>query len=323
MPAAPKITILIPFLNEEEGIDALVARLSSFFAQRPGLDAEVIFIDDGSTDKSVALLHKANHSGYQARILRLSRNYGSHAALRAGIQHARGEWIGFLYADLQDPPELAEQLINKGRADGLDVVWGTRSNLPTGTFERWFSRRYAGLMKKYVSPKFPANGFDIVFFTRKVQAVMNANVEANSSIFLQILTQGFRQGTVYYEKAPRKAGKSKWTLSKKIKLLVDSFVAFSFAPIRYVTLMGFLMSFAGMAYGLYLLIRKLAVNDLESGWPSLISILMLGFGLTNISLGIVAEYLWRTLDAARSRPVYIVDEVIDLCGNAHEDASSQ
>jgi dolichol-phosphate mannosyltransferase len=138
---------------------------------------------------------------------------------------------------------------------------------------------------------------------------VNKNVEANSSIFLQILGLGFRQESISYKKRERQTGVSKWTLSKKIKLFIDSFVAFSYAPIRFVTIVGIIFFIVGMIWTLYIVIRKIFFQDLAAGWPALMSILMIGFGITNISLGIIAEYLWRTLDASRKRQVYIIDEI--------------
>src|SRR5207249_9125850 len=132
------------------------------------------------------------------------------------------------------------------------------------------------------------------------------------SILLQLLSFGIPFDTLYYEKKDRHSGKSKWSTSKKIKLLVDSFVAFSYAPIRFVTLLGFGFFFFGFAFMAYIICRKLFVGDPITGWPSLVSILMLGFGVTNISLGIIAEYLWRTLDEARKRPIFIIDEVVEI-----------
>jgi dolichol-phosphate mannosyltransferase len=117
---------------------------------------------------------------------------------------------------------------------------------------------------------------------------------------------------VEYQKVARSAGTSKWTLPKKIKLVIDSFVAFSFAPIRLVSLLGILFLIGGMCWTAYIIYRKLVHNDLAAGWPALMSILMIGFGITNISLGIISEYLWRTLDASRRRPVYVIDEVVDI-----------
>ena len=167
-------------------------------------------------------------------------------------------------------------------------------------------------MQKYAVPNFPKNGFDIVMFSRRVQDCLNNNIEGNSSLFIQILSLGFKQSAVTYYKKARLVGKSKWTVSKKIKLLIDSFVAFSFAPIRLVSLIGVVFFVLGIVWTGYIVFRKLVFNDLASGWPALMSILMVGFGITNISLGIIAEYLWRTLDASRKRPVFVIEEVADL-----------
>src|SRR6185503_16883248 len=151
----------------------------------------------------------------------------------------------------------------------------------------------------------------------KVAAEVNKNVEANSSIFLQILGMGFRQTSITYKKRERKTGVSKWTLSKKIKLFIDSFVAFSYAPIRFVTIVGIIFFFVGVLWSAYIVFRKIAFDDLKAGWPAMMSILMIGFGVTNISLGIIAEYLWRTLDASRKRQVFIIDDIKEL--NRTED----
>jgi dolichol-phosphate mannosyltransferase len=197
-------------------------------------------------------------------------------------------------------------------AEGFDIVWATREETQAGPFEGAVSRQYARLMQRFVNPRFPEQGFDVVLFGRRVQQQLNANVEANSSLFLQILNLGFRQSSVGYRKEARKAGRSKWTLGKKIKLLIDSFVAFSYAPIRFVTLVGFAFFFVGLGWTVYISARELLWGDLAPGWPMLTSILLLGFGITNISLGILAEYLWRTLDASRHRPVYILESVEEI-----------
>ena len=151
-----------------------------------------------------------------------------------------------------------------------------------------------------------------VLFNQKVRNELNKNIENNSSIFLQILTMGFQQATIDYNKIPRTGGKSKWTFSKKMKLLIDSFVGFSYVPIRLVSIIGMLMFISGILWSGYIIARKLITNDLASGWTMLLSTLLLGFGVTNIALGVIAEYLWRTLDASRKRPVFIIDEIIEL-----------
>ena len=167
-------------------------------------------------------------------------------------------------------------------------------------------------MIKFVDYNYPKKGFDVVFFNHKIIKALNNEIEKNSSLFLQILSLGFKQDFIEYDKVERKHGKSKWTINKKIKLLVDSFVAFSFAPIRLVTIVGITLFAGGVLFSFYLLVRKILFHDLVSGWTMLMTTLSLGFGITNISLGIIAEYLWRTFDAARGRPAFIIDEIIDL-----------
>jgi dolichol-phosphate mannosyltransferase len=304
------ITIIVPFLNEQENIPLLASALNEFMQQHQEYRMEVILVNDGSTDNSVQTILQAGFPR-DSRLISFSQNYGSHAALRAGILHARGNWITFLYADLQDPIENIISMMKKA-ADGLDIVWAHRAGTQNSFFERQFSKFYGSLMRKYVNPRYPSRGFDVVLFNRKVATAINNNIEANSSVFLQVLNLGFRQDFIEYQKVSRKAGKSKWTLAKKIKLLIDSFVAFSFAPIRMVSMVGIFFFFTGILWTLYIMFRKIFFNDLEPGWPALVSILMIGFGITNISLGIIAEYLWRTLDASRKRPVFIIDDIKEI-----------
>jgi glycosyltransferase involved in cell wall biosynthesis len=306
----PDITVIIPFLNEEDNIPRLGCELLNFAQSRPNVQLEIILVNDGSTDRSVDMI-KQTKFPEGTKLISFSQNYGSHAALRAGIQQAKGEYITFLYADLQDPIDNIVNMHDKALA-GNDTVWAYRAATQNSFIERNFSKFYARLMQKYVNRRYPNKGFDVVLFNRKVAESVNKNVEANSSVFLQILNLGFRQDFIEYQKSARKAGKSKWTVAKKIKLLIDSFVAFSFAPIRLVSLIGILFFITGAFWTIYIVVRKIFFDDLAAGWPMLMSILMVGFGITNISLGIIAEYLWRTLDASRKRPVFIVDEIVEL-----------
>jgi dolichol-phosphate mannosyltransferase len=308
-----KVSIIIPFLNEEENIPLLTESLNSFFSSIKSFEAEIIFVNDGSTDNSISILKQQNHNSYSSKLISFSKNFGSHAALRAGITYSTGDYITFIYADLQDPLSLITEMFDKiHQQDRCDIVWATRKSTESGLLESTFSKIYASLMKKYVSVLYPSKGFDIVMFSKKVSTILNQNIENNSSIFLQILTLGFKQDFVVYDKKPRIKGKSKWTFSKKMKLFIDSFVAFSYAPIRFVSFLGIIFFVFGLVWTVYIITRKLIYDDLVSGWPAITSILLLGFGITNIGLGIIAEYLWRTLDVSRKRPVFIVNEVHEL-----------
>jgi dolichol-phosphate mannosyltransferase len=311
MSMTPDITVIVPFLNEEDNIDRLGTELAKFSQEKKHIQFEIILVNDGSTDKSVEMIRKTSFPP-QTRVISFSQNYGSHAALRAGIMHSRGKYITFLYADLQDPIENITVMYDRAINNDNDIVWAHRAGTQNSFFEKQFSKFYSRLMQKYVNKKYPSKGFDVVLFNKKVAESVNKNIESNSSVFLQILNLGFKQDFVEYQKAARKAGKSKWTLSKKIKLLIDSFVGFSFAPIRLVSIIGILFFIVGMLWTVYIISRKLIFDDLAAGWPAAMSIAMVGFGITNISLGIIAEYLWRTLDASRKRPVFIIDEIIEL-----------
>lgn len=307
----PNISIIIPFLNESGNIPNLIEALNKFSAKNDNLTFEVIFVNDGSTDDSIQILKSYKLNTFASKVISFSKNFGSHAAIRAGILNSNGDFITFMYADLQDPIDLISELYLKCKL-GYDICWAKRSNVANSKFDKLFSLFYSRLMKKFATSLYPDNGFDIVMFNLKVKEQLNNSIQANSSIFLQILTLGFNQTEIFYEKVERKIGKSKWSVKKKIKLFIDSFVAFSYAPIRLVSITGFLFFFTGLIWTIYILIRKVMINDLSEGWPALTSILLLGFGITNISLGIIAEYLWRTLDEARKRPVFIIEEIITL-----------
>ena len=225
-----KVSIIIPFLNEEENLPHLLSQLESK-SDEWDFETELVLVNDGSTDDSLSQLEKYEPKHFDLQIISLSKNFGSHAALRAGIKVASGDVITFLYADLQDPPETVPLMLAEIRK-GKDVVWGHREKAgkSQGLLAQMTSNRYNKLMQKHVNPNFPERGFDIVMFTNKVAEQVRMQVEAHSSIFLQILNYGYAQGSVSYEKRTRERGKSKWTFSKKLKLFIDSFIAFSYFP---------------------------------------------------------------------------------------------
>lgn len=305
------ISIIIPFLNESKNIPILVSELNNYIPTLNIGNIEVIFVDDGSTDNSLEILKNLNFISYDVRIIKLSRNFGSHSALQAGILNSNGDFTTFMYADLQDPLDLISKLY-KEIGKGNDIVWAERRNTQSGIIEKTFSRLYAKLMQKFVIKTFPQKGFDIVMFNKKVKNELNQNIELNSSIFMQILSLGFKQGKIIYDKQPRKHGKSKWTLSKKIKIFIDSFVSFSYFPIRLVTIIGFILSFISIIWIIFIIFGTIFEYITSPGWPTLICVILFGFGITNILLGIIAEYLWRTLDSSRRRKAFIIDQIYDI-----------
>lgn len=306
-----ELSIVVPFYNEEQNLSILVKDLDDFFSENLYNIVEILFVDDGSIDSSNNIIKSYLPKNYISRLIVLSKNFGSHAAIRAGLTQASGKNIVMISSDLQDPLSVIKDLYDKIN-EGFDVVIAQRRTIQESIITKFFSKFYAFLIQKYVANNFPERGFDIIMFNNKVKDVLNKNIEANSNFALQILTFGFKQGYIKYDKLQRRHGKTKWSFRKKIKLLIDSFVAFSYAPIRFVTYMGLIFSILGFFWTIYIIIRTLIAGDLAPGWPALVSILLIGFGITNISLGIIAEYLWRTLDASRKRPVFIIDEIVEL-----------
>ena len=305
------ISVVVPFLNEEEGI-LLFCETIDQFAGTLAFPLELVFVDDGSTDRSADLLRGYEfHHIASAQLISFSKNFGSHAAIRAGVQSARCDICTWLGSDLQEPLELlpaSYELIQQG----YDVVNIEKKSIQVSKLNRGFSKFYSYMMKKYAVKSYSSGGISTIVFNKKVKDLLNRHIESNSSIMLQIMDAGFKSKTLSMDYSERSAGTSKWTLSKKVKLFIDSFVAFSFMPIRLVSIVGILMFILGILIGVVTIVSRLMNANVPVGYATLTSIVSLGFGITNISLGIIAEYLWRTYDAARERPVFIISEKVSL-----------
>ena len=305
------LSIVVPFLNEEDGIEKFCQEIDNYFKSIE-FPIEIVFVDDGSTDKSVEILKNYVFKNInKVKLINLSKNYGSHAAIRAGLQYAYYDNCMWLGSDLQEPLEIIEKSY-KLLGEGYDAVYVEKRTIQVSKANRCFSQIYSFLMKKYAVKSYSSGGISVIVFNHKIKKLLNENIESNSSIMLQIMDAGFRYIIMPLDFNERSAGVSKWTLSKKIKLFIDSFVAFSFMPIRLVSIIGIVMLMAGFLVGLITIINKIVNPLVPIGYSTLIGVMSIGFGITNISLGIIAEYLWRAYDAARKRPAFIVSEIFDL-----------
>lgn len=302
------ISVVVPFLNEAEGIGEYCSAMDAY-AVKVQFPIELVFVDDGSTDNTADVIRAYQfHNIEAAKLVTLSKNFGSHAAIRAGIMHSSHDICTWMGSDLQEPVEFL-QLSYEKIVQGFDTVYIEKNSIRVSKVNRGFSRLYSSLMRKYAVKNYSSGGISNIVFNQKVKHLLNENIESNSSIMLQIMDAGYRNTTISMDYKERFAGVSKWTLSKKIKLFIDSFVAFSFAPIRLVSLLGVFMFITGFAIGAVSIVNKILNPDVPVGYSTLASIIALGFGITNISLGIIAEYLWRAYDAARRRPAFIISEV--------------
>jgi len=302
----PRISVIIPVLNEAENIPLLFGRLQGI-ANESACEFEYVFIDDGSTDASFSLLKAAAVQDPRFKVVRFSRNFGSHAACSAGLRYAKGDACVFISADLQDPPELILRLIAEWEK-GFDVVIGVREWGPQE--RRTFQKVYYRLVRAFALRNMPSGGTDVFLIDRKVARVVVAIGEKNTSIFGLILWSGYDQQVITYRKAERVRGVSKWSLAKKVKLFVDTFISFSYFPLRTMSVLGIATAFAGFCYALIIIAARLFFEQAIEGWSSLMVVLLLVSGIQMVMLGVLGEYLWRNFDEARNRPSYIVRESV-------------
>ena len=304
-----KLSIIIPVYYSEETLmdcyndlqESALSKLDSY---------EIILVDDGSGDNSYEVCKEIAGLDENVRVLKLSRNFGSHAACYAGLVACTGDCCTIKSADLQEPASLILDM-HESWKQGNRVVLGVRAGREEGLSSRAFARVYYMLVNRFVSKKMPKSGFDCYLLDRRVIEALKLLDERNSAITLQILWSGFKTGIVDYTRLARQKGKSRWTLSKKVKLVLDSFVSFSAATIRFIEFLGLLFAVAACIWGSALIVLNLLGAIEVEGWTTLMVILLFSSGMIMLILGILGEYIWRILDVAQNRPVYFVED--DYC----------
>ena len=301
------LSVVVPCLDEEQVIRETNRRLVSALGATPGLDFEIIYVDDGSQDSTLDILRELQQVDQRVRIVSLSRNFGQFAALTAGMQHAVGDAVAIIDADLQDPPEVIPEMLELWQR-GVDIVRGFRTNRPgENRFKLWSSRAFMSIFNKLSETKLSSGVGEFGVVDRAaVDAFLNMP-ESQRYLRGMMSWLGFRQETFPFEREVRLAGQTKYSLKKLTKLAINSILSFSIAPLRVIIWIGFLLSvfaFLGIIY----IIISLFTDTSVSGWVA-ISILALTLGsLQLISLGIIGEYLGRIYGEAKRRPLYLVRE---------------
>jgi polyisoprenyl-phosphate glycosyltransferase len=304
----PELSIVIPVFNEEAVLPLLVERLRSLMGQLAPLAAEIILIDDHSVDRSSELLREICLTDARFRYARLAKNGGSHVALVAGLSQAHGRCSVFLAADLQDPPELILQMLELWRT-GHHVVWAVREEREgVSKIDVFLSNTFYRLLNILGEVNLPPRGSDFALLDQKVVAALLQSVGSNPSIGGEIARLGFSAAQIAYTKQERAAGKSKWTFRHKLKAFADAFVSFSYAPLRAMSYLGMMFSLFGFLYALVVVGLRLTTRTPVQGWSSLIVAVLVIGGIQMMMLGILGEYLWRTLEASRRRPSYFLEE---------------
>jgi glycosyltransferase involved in cell wall biosynthesis len=300
-----KLSFVIPVFRNSGSIiptyEKLVVLLSPL-----QLEQEFIFVNDGSDDNSIEELMQLHKKDSGVKVISFSRNFGQVPAVIAGLKEVNGDAVVVMSADLQEPIELIGEMIAKWKA-GNEIVIGHRIDREDGFVANTASTVFYKLMRQ-VNPKMPKGGFDFMLIDKIALEVLNQIDERNRFFQGDVLWLGFNTIFIPYTRLKRTIGKSQWTLSKKLKYFIDGLLNTSYVPIRLMSLLGICFSFFGFLYALVIAYNRFIHNTPFTGWaPIMILILIIG-GLIMLMLGIIGEYVWRTYDETRKRPLYIIKD---------------
>jgi glycosyltransferase involved in cell wall biosynthesis len=302
------LSIVVPCYNEDAVLRELHQRLNAVLDQISDSTGEIIYSDDGSDDQTPDILRQLQASDPRVRVISLSRNFGHQFAVSAGLEHASGDAVVIIDADLQDPPEVIPEMIERWR-DGYHVVYGLRAKRAGETrFKLWTAKMFYRLLNRLSQVEIPLDVGDFRLLDRKVVDVLLTMPERDRFLRGMISWIGFKQIAVIYDRAPRSAGESKYPFMKMLRFAVDSVISFSFVPLRLAIWVGFgaiAASFAGIVYAL---IIRLYTTDWVRGWTSIFTAVLFLGGIQLITLGIVGEYVGRIYAEVKLRPLFVVRE---------------
>ncbi len=304
-------SVIVPVYQNAANLGDTIPKLLSLQAKLPEYHLEFIFVDDGSTDGSYEKLVE-HYQLYRdkLKIIKFTKNFGQNSAIFAGLHAANGDCAGIISADLQDPYELFVDMIEKWE-NGTKLVIGKREDRKETAIRCFISNLYWRMVDKFAVEGFPPGGFDFCLIDRQIISHINKMNEKNTHVFVLMFSLGYDYEIIPYTREQRTAGKSQWTLSKKIKLFTDTFVSFSYTPIRGISYMGMTISVLSFLYAILVAISKYYFkNDIE-GWTTIVVLVSIFGGLILLTLGIIGEYIWRMMQEIRKRPNYITEEVLE------------
>ncbi|MEF2247566.1 glycosyltransferase family 2 protein [Paenibacillus sp. IITD108] len=298
-------SVIVPMYNEEEVIEHTYLRLSEVMKQTKA-GFELIFVNDGSKDRTVQIIEKIKRNDSTVRLIDFSRNFGHQIAITAGMDYAQGQAIIVIDADLQDPPEVILRMIEKWK-EGYEVVYGKRQKRKGETlFKKWTAMMFYRLLRSMTNVEIPVDTGDFRLIDRKVCDVLRGLKEKNRFVRGLISWIGFRQTSVEYVREERFAGETKYPLKKMIKFALDGITSFSYKPLKIASYVGFALSLGGFIYLLVVIWQRLFTETTESGWASIIAINLIFNGIILMILGVIGEYIGRIYDESKNRPLYII-----------------
>jgi dolichol-phosphate mannosyltransferase len=307
------LSVIVPCYNEEAVIGETYRRLKSVF-EIEQFSYELIFINDGSTDKTLALLKVLSEEDKTVKILNFSRNFGHQCAVTAGLNHCIGDIAVIIDSDLQDPPEVIPNMLNLMHTEQADVVYGVRKKREGESWFKLFTAKiFYRLLNKLSDVKFPVDTGDFRLVNRKVINQFNSLEEKNKYIRGLISWMGFKQLPFYYEREARFAGETKYPLKKMLKFAMIGLFYFSKKPLNIATSLGFFSVLLGLLYLLWIFISLIfSLGHTVSGWTSTVVIIVFFGGVQLLTIGILGKYIGNLFDEAKNRPEYIIDNKVNF-----------
>lgn len=272
-----------------------------------GVSLELIFVDDGSGDESLAKLLSIKNEDSRVKVVKLTRNFGSTHAIKAGFQFVSGDCFTVLAADMQDPPELLLDMVKRWLS-GSKFVICERISRDDPFMSRMFSKIYYKLLRLMVMKDFPEGGFDFTLMDKDMLPHM-VNSAKNSFMALLAFWLGYKPDVIHYHRRPRAHGKSRWTFAKKFKVFLDVMLGFSVTPIRAISAIGTIVSILSFLYGTIIVISAVFQGSPAAGFPTVVALITFLLGLIIVMLGIIGEYLWRIFDETNMRPETVIEKV--------------
>ncbi len=302
-----KISIVVPVYYNSDTLMMLYEDMKEKILGKLG-EYELVFVDDGSGDNSWEIMNQIKELDGNTKCVKLSRNFGEHAALLAGLSVCTGDCAVTKQADLQEDSEIILDMYESWKK-GNKVVLAVRSERDENPIKKFFAHMYYVIIHKLVNDRMPVGGCDCYLLDRQVIKVLEMLDEKNSSLTLQVLWAGFKTDHVYFHRKDREVGKSRWTLAKKVKLAMDSMLSFSYFPVRFMSTVGVLFFIVAVIMAIEVIVEKIVIGTPIMGWASLMCVVLFSFGCMMLMMGILGEYVWRALDASRNRPPYLIDEI--------------
>ena len=302
------ITILIPCFNEENSLDLLYERLRNMTSQLSRYRFQILLVNDGSKDNTLAKMHELHRKDSTVSYLSLSRNFGKENAMLAGLDYAEGDAVILLDADLQDPPELIPQMIDEWEKGYDDVYARRRSRAGETWFKKASAHWYYRILQKFADIDIPSDVGDFRLLDRQaVDALcsLRERQRYTKGLFSWI---GYNKKELLFDREPRAAGNSKMNFLKLFGLAVDGITSFSVAPLRLASVLGIIISTIAFVYLIFVIAKTLLFGDPVAGYPSMISIILFMGGIQLIVLGIIGEYVGRIFYESKRRPDYLVSE---------------